>query len=80
MKHAQTLGPDDRFLGIFVKKRSITKNANQDVVDDTWVFYSVFTIQSSPDLPGKTQSEVVRRDVELDSVTDAASHPRIRMD
>ena len=50
------------------------------VVDDTWVFYSVFTIQSSPDLPGKTQSEVVRRDVELDSVTDAASHPRIRMD
>ena len=30
VKHAQTLGPDDRFLGIFVKKRIITKNANQD--------------------------------------------------
>ena len=50
------------------------------VVDDMWVFCYVFTIQSSPDLPGKMQSEVARRDVELDSATDAASHPRIRMD
>ena len=50
------------------------------VFDATWVFYSVFIMQSVPDLPGKMQSEVARRDVELDSVTDAASHPRIRMD